>query len=327
MRQGAQMFFIVFNECSADLTAPLIMGSLVGDYLVSRLPVSFPKRGFAIACASALLLFAVAWGWRAAVARRLDPALSPVARRVIRSVPGRMQEERSAGIATFARKPVQAAALLEEAEFAITEIAMRLGVEPPAHPIRILLVPEKTGWDVLIRAIGSRPDGLAVSSRDEVFLREGAVDALRPDRLAHELVHIVMRDAYGTNVPLWLDEGLAGHLGVAVSRDYRSLRGRRLTGEWAGFPDARAESLAELTQRRELPEDPAAARFFYRAAQELVTLIENRIGTARLPAYVADVAGGMDWREALDARLDGSPLSSADLEDALRRQVALPQRF
>jgi len=292
------------------------------------LPAQIPKRrSLWIAFAVAGVLFALAWWWRERDVVRHDPALSPVARRVLRESPGSLQMARSVRISAYAPDDAQAGAILDEAAFSLPEIAMHLGVEPPTQPIRIFLVASSNGWEGLVRATGSRPDGLAVSLRDEIFLRDGGVEAARPDRLAHELVHVVMRDAYGTNVPLWLDEGLAGHLGLAVSRDYRSKYGRRVTGKWAGLSGEEVETIEKLTQRRELPEDPAAARFFYRATQELVTLIENRIGSARMPAYVADVATGADWRVALDARLEGSPLSSADLEEALQRQVSLPQRF
>lgn len=220
-----------------------------------------------------------------------------------------------------------AAALLEEAEQALPEIARRLAVPLPARPVRILMVSDSAVWDELVRGEGFRPDSLAVNAGGEIFLKSDAAQGGRPDRLAHELVHFVLREHFGADVPLWLDEGLASRIGVAVSRAYRIQRGRRVNGAWPAVPVEALEPLSVLTSRRTLPDDPASARVFYRAAEELVAIIEDRIGSAHLPDYVAEVVRGADWRAALDARLKGSAHLSDDIESVLRRQVAAPRKL
>mgnify|MGYP005854733931 CR=1 FL=1 len=276
-------------------------------------------------CAGLLLAGAAWWWWRAPSAG--DPSLSPLARRALAEAPGHFHLARSPAVEVYAMAPELAGAMLDEANFALVRSAGHLGVALPARPVRVILIPGDTLWAQLGRERGFRPDSMALNWRDEVFLKEGGDQGARPDRLTHELVHFVLREAYGDRVPLWLDEGLAGRVGLKVSRAYRAQRGRRVTGEWPGIPADSVESLRVLTSRTTLPDDPAAARAFYRAAEELVAVIEDRVGAAKFPGYVADVIAGADWRAALDARLNGTSLRSVDVEDVVRRQVAAPRKL
>lgn len=276
-------------------------------------------------CAGLLLAGAAWWWWRAPSAG--DPTLSPLARRALAEAPGPYHTARSDTVEVYAMAPEAAGAMLDEANFALVRIAGSLGVALPARPVRVILVPGDALWAQLGRERGFRPDSLALNWRDEVFLKDDGEQAARPDRVAHELVHFVLREAYGDRVPLWLDEGLAGRVGLKVSRAYRAVRGRRVTGEWPGLPAESVEPLRVLTSRTALPDDPAAARAFYRAAEELVAVIEDRIGASQLPGYVAEVIAGADWRAALEKRVNGTSLRGADVDEVVRRRVAAPRKL
>ncbi|HMP76803.1 MAG TPA: hypothetical protein PKE12_10975 [Kiritimatiellia bacterium] len=276
---------------------------------------------------AAALVFGAAWWWRLHRDPPLDAGLSPIARRLVNAVRAPLHLVRGGYAHVYALDPHEAAGLLEEAEYAVAEISRRLGVAVPGRPVRILLLPHHQGWDELTREKGFRPDSLAFNLRDEIFLKDDPEQAARPDRLAHEIVHFVLRESHGDAVPLWLDEGLAGRLGFVVSRAYRASRGRRIAGAWPSLPADAMPPLEVLTSRHVLPDDPREARIFYRASEELVALIEDRIGASKMPEFIADVAAGTDWRVAMDARLNGSAYSSVDMEQAVRRQLAAPRRL
>lgn len=281
----------------------------------------FSKNGrIVIAWVCAALVFALAWWWRAAAQ---EESLSSFARHAIRVSATPMQQAREEQVSVYATNEVTAATILDEAVFSIGEISRRLGVEPPSRPVRILLISDSD----LIRREGFRPDSLAVNWGDEIFLKDDVGQGARPDRVAHELVHFVLRETYGAKIPLWFDEGLAARLGLAVSRIYRAKHGWRVTGSRPGLSVEKMDSLAILTGRRSLPKDPEAAQVFYRAAEELVALIEDSIASAQMPTYISEVATGADWYAALNARVSGSPLIHANLEETLRKRVATQREF
>lgn len=281
------------------------------------------KRRALVVWACAALLFVLAWWWRTGSMAAPDRVLSPLARRTIRTSSPPMQRVRGEFVRVYATNAVMASAILDEAEFSIGEISRRLGVAGSKRPVRILLL----GDFELIQREGFRPDSLAINFGDEIFLKDDAGQLARPDRVTHELVHFVLREAYGSQIPLWLDEGLAARLGLAVSKSYRASRGRRVTGRRPGLSADRMDTLEVLTRRHTLPDDPEDAAVFYRASEELVGIIEDSIGTSRMPAYIAEVAEGEDWRAALNARLDGSPLINVSLEEAVRKRVTSQRDF
>ncbi len=289
-------------------------------------PIPPFRRRVLIAWGAAVLAFAAGWLWRNAAGRRPDPSFSPLAAAVVRSVAAPLQRAEGARARVYAADPALAARTLEEAEFAIAEIARALRVEPPLGA-RIFLVPADGGWAPLARGDGFRPDSLAVNLGSEIFLKDDPDQSARPDRLAHELVHVALRGAHGPAIPLWLDEGLAGRLGLSISRAYRAARGRRLAGQWPGFDPDLVESLPSLTARTALPDDPRRAQAFYRASEVLVTMIEDMLPPAQWPDYVAEVARGADWRAALAHRLSGSAIALDDMENALRREVRQPRKL
>lgn len=211
--------------------------------------------------------------------------------------------------------------LVVEAEFASDAIRRALRLEAPPNKAFLFLVRDDTTWSRLVLERGFRPDGLALHYRNEIFLRDDPGQRARPDRIAHEMVHFHLRAAYGPDVPLWLDEGLAGHLGVAIARDFRARRERRLTGELPALPAEAWLPLAELTARRGLPDRPELANVYYREAQELVTAIAGRIGEERLPEFVQRVAGGRSWRRVLEKTFGWAPADFEELESAVRQKV------
>ncbi len=290
------------------------------------MPPLSPRMRVVASTIIACMLFGVAWGVRACRSAGGDPALSALANRALRESPERLHPIRGARCVVYTADTRIGAIMREEADYAVVEIARRLGVPVPTSTVHILLIPGAGPWSALARMQGFRPDSLALNVGHEILLRDDPEQAARPDRLAHELVHFVLRAAYGPDVPLWLDEGLAAHIGFAVGRAYRAARGTRMGGAWPGVPAAGMESLDAMTARTRLPEDPNSTMVFYRASEELVAWIEERLGPARMRAFVAAAATGAPWRAALEEQLNGSHFSTVELENAIRSAVESPRK-
>ncbi len=288
---------------------------------------ALPSRPRVIAVSLlAFALFATAWSVRMCAIRRNVPDLSPLARRAVRESPEPLRAVAGAVSVVYAADPRAAAAMIEEADYAVIEISRRLGVAAPTSTVHILLTPGVSTWTTLARAKGFRPDSLALNAGREILLRDDPEQSARPDRLAHELTHFVLRETFGEGIPLWLDEGLAAHVGFAVSRAFRTARGRRMAGAWPGLSTAQMEPLEVLTSRTSLPDDAEEVRLFYRASEELVAWIEDRLGAAGMREFIAETARGALWREALGKRLNTSHFSTVELEEEIRRAVESPKK-
>jgi hypothetical protein len=281
-------------------------------------------RAIAISLLASALIAAI-WGARMCAHRRPESDLSALARRAVRLSAEPLRPVASAAAVVYAADPRQAAAALEEAEYALLEISRRLGVAAPTTTVHILFLQDEAVWSELARRRGYRADGLAFNTGREIYLRRDVEPAKRPDRLAHELTHFVLRQTYGDGIPLWLDEGLASHLGFAVSRSYRAARGCRMAGAWPGLQWSPAESLESLTSRESVPDDYESARLFYRASEEMVAWIEDRLGTTRMREFVAAVAGGARWQDALSNFLSETRFSMNQMEADIRRAVEAPK--
>ena len=134
-------------------------------------------------------------------------------------------------------------------------------------------------------------DRMVVDAAVAADLSEAGLDVL----LRHELVHVAMRATGSAPVPLWFQEGLAGHVGYTGVADGRSeqpdeirrLHGLRETGRWGGSVPDQA--------RFDDPTDSAPA---YVAARLGVEVLMNAVGSDLLLSTVAgqesEVAGGDD---------------------------------
>jgi hypothetical protein len=215
---------------------------------------------------------------------------------------------------------------LEEAEYALPEISNRLGVPAPKTRVNIFFISDEAAWSKIVRERGARPDGLAMIVGREIFLRHDPEQAARPDRLAHELTHFVLHQNFGEKIPLWLDEGLALRIGSAVSRAYRATRGRRIEGVWPALEWPPEESLESLTSRASVPDDPETARLFYRASEEMVAWIDQRLSSAQMREFIAAVARGDPWQVVLSNSLKETRFSLSELAEDIRRAAEAPKK-
>ena len=156
----------------------------------------------------------------------------------------------------------------------------------------VVVLPDADAWARFLARAGLREDSVALhSGRGTILLYEADGWDGHPDRLPHELVHHLLRQAFGRDVPLWLDEGLAGLLGWETVRREAEAQGIRLVRRLAAPEPDRLLPLNALLSVRTLDERPESAMVFYRQSEELVRRLDRRIGRDRLAQWVAALCG------------------------------------
>lgn len=251
--------------------------------------------------------------------------LSPVARRLLRD-PGTMVAGRSPAFHALAPNIRHLSLTLNEAEFAWTW--MHRWIEPPAATNRalIVLVADAVRWNDLVSGHGLRHDSLAMQLQRELYLKDDPAQNARADRIAHEIVHLRLNDPSRRPVPLWLEEGLAGHLGWRCALDYQATRRVRLFRTVPAVEPAHLLPLDRLLTVNDYPADPAAARAFYRQTEELVALVHEQQGDEGLRRLIdRSPSIGVDpvawFRETSGLNEESLPaFASAWLERCRRQQ-------
>jgi hypothetical protein len=173
-----------------------------------------------------------------------------------------------------------------EAEFAYERIRRIFRGEYDAEPALLAMMRSSSTWDALASEHGLREDGLAVQTGRELYFKDDDAMQARPDRLFHEIVHLRLRELHGEALPLWLEEGLANHYGWRHAVDYNRLRGIELTREFPMLDERELFNLQDLLELRDYPESPARARIFYRQAEAMVRLLDERFSRSKMTRFL-----------------------------------------
>lgn len=198
----------------------------------------------------------------------------------------------------------------------LPKLSARLGL-PIRGSTRIYLAASQQ--DFLKIQPGRPPDwadGTAWPKLGLVFLRSPGIrpgDAAPLEQvLVHELVHILVGQAFGEKEPPhWLQEGLASYIAGETGPE-------RTASLIAHSPDTllRFKDLEEG-----FPTDPLVARLAYAQSGDLIAWLANRYGEGVLGELVRKMAAGESMTVALRQATGGSPI---DLEAAWRERWSDP---
>lgn len=202
--------------------------------------------------------------------------LSPLGRRVLRQS-DRWIAGRSENFYALGSSIRSVSSAVDEAEFAWTWLHAWLGfTNAPDGRSLVVIVDDPGMWKSLIKKHGLRHDSLAMQIQRELYLKDDPEQAVRPDRIAHEIVHVRLSRPDKRSIPLWLEEGLANYAGWRCAIEYNRTKGITLYRNQPALDDTRILSLADLLAQDEYPSEPEAAIAFYHQSEELVAaLIEN----------------------------------------------------
>lgn len=199
--------------------------------------------------------------------------------------------------------------LASRAESLLPRLEESLGVTPKGEIVMILIPPEPIVDPEIVRLDRMAPPwaaGFALSDR-----RLGAVRLSKAGRypfgdasgvLAHEVVHVLLHDAGGDELPRWFSEGVA------------TWEQRR----WS-FQDAVVYSSSLLLgplptlarMDRDFVASESAARTAYAASFDFVKWAVDRYGEELLPEVLDGLARGRSFREAWRAAA-GVPLYESE---------------
>lgn len=186
----------------------------------------------------------------------------------------------------FADSRPGVSAAVDEAENARRDIVKWLALDLPPGPQVILAFINEAVWGEMVTRQGLRNDGLALQQGNELYFRDKAGQDHRPDRVAHEVTHVVLNAAFGSHIPLWLEEGLAGYCGWRSAVDVYQSRDMVIFREEPPLNAEDLYTLSHLLAIQHYPGDELAARVFYRQAAELVAALFERLGDADMAVFV-----------------------------------------
>lgn len=110
-------------------------------------------------------------------------------------------------------------------------------------------------------------------ARGELFIVRNPHTRFQGNTLGHEVAHLVVDRFFGSNVPLWLNEGYAEYVslrGYAAFQRARNYRARPMSPSVAA---ASFVPLKELTEALSYPQDVLKVEAFYRESEKLARFL------------------------------------------------------
>lgn len=234
-----------------------------------------------------------------------DRELTPAGRRVLAAGGDDWTHGESSNFIYHVQAPGDMAGLADEVEFAYRRSGYYLGSPGSKRKAHVFVVSPEL-WKKVLHGVDYRGDALAMQFENDIFLSRAEDAADRLVRMCHEMVHYRLWTRYGHDVPVWLDEGLAGCLGWKIAGEQRRRQGMELVRQRPPVDPDALMTVWELTRVTAYP-GAAEAPGFYRQAEELIRAIARKIGYDKLSGFVEALAGDRRaWNEYLRERFSFS---------------------
>lgn len=209
--------------------------------------------------------------WRELTDRRLSRWARSVVRRNARD----WYHAQTALLTYHARDPDVLRRLIRETEWYQANLVQRLHLPTPDTRGRLIVVDDPADIARLRLAARVPAHGQALHINQEIFILHPPDTPENVEAVPHELVHFNLQQVYGPNLPLWLEEGLAVHLGQEMARTFHARLGRRVTRSAA--TTTRVLDWETVLTAQEYPSDAATLKAFYRQSGWLVAQLDSRL--------------------------------------------------
>ena len=168
-----------------------------------------------------------------------------------------------------------AAPVAVEAEFYYRVIAKELGKDTTQweRKSHIFVFETAEDWAQFQRGGALDPWTGGVHSHGELFIRRDPQFRFKGNTLGHEVAHLVVDRFFGSNVPLWLNEGYAEYVSRRCYAAFQRARNYRARPTSATVEGERFIPLAELTTAVSYPADVVQVQAFYRESERLARFL------------------------------------------------------
>ena len=160
-------------------------------------------------------------------------------------------------------------------------------------------------------------------SRGELFIQRNPNWKFKGNSLGHETTHLVIDRFYGSNVPLWLNEGYAEYISRVSYASFNRARGYTAHPRTDALAASAYQPLDQLTNALTYPADVKEVRAFYTESEKLVRFL-NAADKAKFLQLLDRLSKGSLFNSALYAAYGSQFPGIRQLEDAFRPYATQP---
>ncbi len=156
-----------------------------------------------------------------------------------------------------------------------------------------------------------------IHQHGELFIQRDPNLKFKGNTLGHEIAHLVVDRFYGSNVPLWLNEGYAEYISRVAYASYYRARGYDAKARTDGLDAASFIPLDRLTHAVTYPTDVREVVAFYTESEKLVRFL-NAADKSKFLVLLDALARGSLFENALHTAYGTLYPSPSQLEAAFR---------
>lgn len=163
-----------------------------------------------------------------------------------------------------------------------------------------------------------------IHQHGELFIQRDPNLKFKGNTLGHEIAHLVVDRFYGSNVPLWLNEGYAEYISRVAYASYYRARGYEAKPQTNGLTTASFVPLYQLTQAVTYPTNVNEVLAFYTESEKLVRFL-NAADKTKFLVLLDALARGSLFENALHTAYGTLYPTPAQLEAAFRPYALVSQ--
>ncbi len=156
-----------------------------------------------------------------------------------------------------------------------------------------------------------------IHQHGELFIQRDPSLKFKGNTLGHETTHLVVDRFYGSNVPLWLNEGYAEYISRVAYASFNRARGYQAHPRTDALAVDAYIPLDRLTNLLTYPADVNEVRAFYTESEKLVRFL-SAADKAKFLQLLDRLAKGSLFDSALHASYGSQFLTTHQLEDSFR---------
>ncbi len=187
-----------------------------------------------------------------------------------------------------------------EAEFYYRLIAQELGKDTThwERKSHIFVFESAEDWALFVRNGGLEQWTGGLHSGGELFIRRDPQFKFKGNTLGHEVAHLVVDRFFGSNVPLWMNEGYAEYISRRCYAAFERARNYQMRPTSRAVVADRFIPLAELTSAVTYPVEVENVHAFYSESERLTRFLSG-VDKAGFATFFDALSKGARFETAL----------------------------